>query len=125
MITFPFSVLNILEILVPSIVIEWNNLDLKIRNSETFSTFEKNIFKFIRPSSNSIFNCHSPNGIKLIARLRLGLSHLCERKFRHNFQDTLNSICSCGDDIETTIHYLLHCPNYLYQEHCCSSCQFL
>ena len=32
--------------------------------------------------------------------------------FRHNFQDTLNPTCSCGDDIETTIHYLLHCPNY-------------
>ena len=69
--------------------------------------------KFIRPSSNSIFNCHSPKGIKLITRLRLGLSHLREHKFRHNFQDTLNPICSCGDDIETTIHYLLHCPNYL------------
>ena len=56
---------------------------------ETFSNFKKNIFKFIRPSSNSIFNCHSPNGIKLIARLRVGLSHLCEHKFRYNFQDTL------------------------------------
>ena len=73
MITFPFSVLNILEILFPSTVSEWNNLDLKMRNSETCSTFKKNICKFIRPSSNSIFNCHSPNGMKLIARLRLGL----------------------------------------------------
>ena len=44
---------------------------------------------------------------QLITRLRLGLSHLHEHKFRHNFQDTL------GDDIEATIHYLLHCPNYL------------
>ena len=86
---------------------------MKIRNSNTFSAFKKSILKFIRPSSNSIFNCHSPKGIKLIARLRLGLSHLREHKFRHNFQDTLNPICSCGDDIETTIHYLLHCPNYL------------
>ena len=97
----------------PSTVIEWNNLDLKIRYSKTFTASKKNILKFIRPSSNSIFNCHSPKGIKLITRLRLGLSHLCEHKFRHNFQDTLNPICSCGDDIETTIHYLLHCPDYL------------
>ena len=82
---------------------------MKIRNSETFSVFKKSISKFIRPFSNSIFNCHSPNRIKLITRLRLGLSHLREHKFRHNFQDTLNPICSCGDDIETTIHY----PNYL------------
>ena len=94
-------------------MIEWNNLDLKIRNSKTFSAFKISILKFIRPSSNSIFNCHSPKGIKLITRLRSGLSHLREHKFRHNFQDTLNPICSCGDGIETTIHYLLHCPNYL------------
>ena len=102
----------------PSTVIEWNNLDLKIRNSKTFSAFKKSILKFIRPSPNSIFNCHSPKGIILITRLRLGLSHLREHllhlsHFRHNFQDTLNPICSCGDDIKTTIHYLLHCPNYL------------
>ena len=97
----------------PSTVIEWNNLDLKIRNSDTFSAFKKSIFKFIRPSLNSISNSHSLNGIKLIARLRLGLNHFREHKFRHNFQGTLNPICSCGDDIVTPIHYLLHCPNYL------------
>ena len=43
----------------------------------------------------------------------MGLSHLREHKFRHNFQDTLNPICSCGENIETTTHYLLHCSNYL------------
>ena len=85
---------------------------MKIRNSKTFSAFKKSILKFIRPSSNSIFNCHSPKGIKLITRLRLGLNHLREHKFRH-FQDTLNPIFSCGNDTETKIHYLLHCPNYL------------
>ena len=67
----------------------------------------------MRPSSNSIFICHSPKGIKLITRLRLGLSHLREQTFRHNFQDTLNPVCFCGDDIETKMNHLLHCPNYL------------
>ena len=85
MIRFPSSVLNIF---FPSTATEWNNLDLKIRNSKTFSAFKKSILKFIRPFSNSIFNCHSPKGIKLITRLRFGLSHLYEHKFRHNFQDT-------------------------------------
>ena len=70
------------------------------------------LLKFIKPSSNSLFNCHSLKGIKLITRLRLDLSHLRKHKFRHNFQDTLKPIWSCGDDIETTIHYLLHCSNY-------------
>ena len=71
------------------------------------------ILKFIRPFSNLTFNCHSPKGIKLITRLRLSLSHFREHKLRHNFHDNLNPICSCGDYIETTIHYLLHFPNYL------------
>ena len=97
----------------PSTVIEQNNLDSKIRNSKTFSAFKKSILKFIKPSSNSIFNCHSSKGIRLITRLRLGLSHLRKHKFRHKFQDTPNPICICRDEIETTIHYLLHCPNYL------------
>ena len=34
--------------------------------------------------------------------MRLGLSHLANHKFRHNFQDCLNPICSCGQEIETT-----------------------
>ena len=48
--------------------------------------------------------------MKLETRLRLGLSHLREHKFKHSFQDTLNPLCSCGLDIETTSHYFLHCP---------------
>ena len=44
--------------------------------------------------------------------MRLGLSHLADHKFRHNFQDCLNPICSCGQEIETTSHFLLHCLNY-------------
>ena len=86
---------------------------MEIRNSEIFSAFKKSILKFIRASSNSIFNCHSSKGIKLITKLRLGLSHLREHKFRLNFQDTLNPICRCGENIETTIYCLLHYPNYL------------
>ena len=112
----PSLVVNIIFFInsfFPSPAIEMNSLDLKIRNSKTFLLLKKVFFKFIRPSSNSIFNCHSLNGIDLITRLRLVLSHLCGYKFRCNFQDTFNPICSCGDDIETTWHYLLHCPNYL------------
>ena len=45
--------------------------------------------------------------------MRVRLSHLCEHKFKHSFQDTLNPICNCGEDNETTSHYLLHCPDYL------------
>ena len=94
----------------PSIVTEWNNLDKSIRNSESLSIFKKHILQFIRPSPNSIFNCHNPKGVKLLTRLRLGLSHLRDHKFKHSFQDSLNPICNCRNDVETTTHNLLHCP---------------
>ena len=73
----------------PSTIIEWNNLDPHLRKSENFSLFKSNILKFIRPSPNSVYNCHNPRGICLITRLRPGLSHLREHKFKHGFQDTL------------------------------------
>ena len=97
----------------PSTIIEWNNLDPHLRKSENFSVFKSNILKFIRPSPNSVYNCHNPRGICLITRLRLGLSHLREHKFEHGFQDTLNPLCSCGNDVESTEHFLLHCPQFV------------
>ena len=96
----------------PSSIKEWNILDASTRNAESFSVFKKKILSFIRPSSNSVFNCHHPEGITFLTRLRLGLSHLREHKFNHNFQDTVNPFCSCGQEIETTSHFLLHCPLY-------------
>ena len=29
------------------------------------------------------------------------------------FQDTLNPLCGCGKDIESTMHFFLHCTNFL------------
>ena len=34
------------------------------------------------------------------------------RKFKHGFLDSLNPICICGQDIETSAHFILHCSNY-------------
>ena len=42
----------------------------------------------------------------------LSVSHLQEHKFKHSFQDTLNPICNCGNDVESAIHFFLHCPLY-------------
>ena len=68
--------------------------------------------KIGRPMQNSIYNIHDPVGIKYLTRLRLGLSHLNEHKFRHNFQDCLNPLRSCSLEVETTNHYFLHCHHY-------------
>ena len=97
----------------PSVVIELNNLDKSIRNFESLSIFKKTILKFIRPSPNSTYNSFNTKGIKHLTRLRLALSHLRDRKFKHGFLDSLNPICSYGFDIETICHFLLHCPNFI------------
>ena len=97
----------------PLTLIEWNDLAINKRNSESYATFNKRIWRFIRPYENPIFNCHNPSWIKLITRLRLGFRHLREHKFRHNFWDTLNPSCKCGENIESTTHDLLHRSKYL------------
>ena len=87
----------------------------KIFENQKVSISLKNILKFIPPSQNRVYNWHDPKGIKLLTRLTVGLSHLREHKFKHSFQDTLNLICNCGEDIETASHYLLHCRDYLHE----------
>ena len=65
----------------PSAIIEWNNLDPNLRNSNSISVFKEKILNFIRPSPNSVFDICNTKGIKLITRFPLGLSHLREHKF--------------------------------------------
>ena len=65
-----------------------------------------------KTSSQFFYNCHNPKEVKLITRLRLGLSHLREHKLKHNFQDLINLLCNCGHDIDSTTH-LFHCPLFV------------
>ena len=66
--------------------------------------------KFIRPAAAHVFDVTDHFGLQLLTRLRLGLSHLNEHKFRHNFRDTINPLFSCSLEPETVIHFLLDCP---------------
>ena len=84
----------------PSTVTKWNNLNKSIKSSESFALFKKSILQFIRPTPNRTFNFHSHIGIKLVTRLRLGLSHLRDHKFKHNFLDCLNPICCCAKTLK-------------------------
>ena len=96
----------------PSAISEWNKLDLNIRNSASLNAFKKKLLNFIRPCANSIFDIHNPFGIKILTRLRLGLSLFHEHKFRHCFQDTLNPLCEWAKDIESTMHFFLYYTNF-------------
>ena len=90
----------------PSTIIEWNKLDSNIRCSNSYKFFRKRILEFIRP--NNIFNLPNSLGLTYLTGLLVGLSHLREHKFRHNFWDSLNPICNCSSSIESTKQYLLH-----------------
>ena len=96
----------------PATLSDWFDLDPSIRNSESFSSFKSKLFSFIRPVQRNVYNIFDPQGLKLLTRLRLGFSHLNEHRFRHNFQDCINPLCSCSLEIEDTSHYLLHCHNF-------------
>ena len=65
--------------------IEWNKLDPNVRSANNLNVFKNDLLKFIRPSPNSVFNCHNCKAIK-----HLRLSHLREHKVKHSFQDSLN-----------------------------------
>ena len=56
------------KIFFSSVISEWNKLSLEIH-------------------SNNVFNINNLLGLKFLTCLRIGFSHLKERKFEHNFQD--------------------------------------
>ena len=56
----------------PYAILEWNKL-------------YKNIQQW--PTPKPVYNIHNPTGLKLLTRLRLGLSHLNEHRFNHNLTD--------------------------------------
>ena len=88
----------------PSTISEWSKLNWKIRNSASLPILKKN-----RPCANSSLGIHDSYGIKLLKRLRLGLS---DHKFRHYFQNTLNPLSDCDNDTETIAHLFLHFPRF-------------
>ena len=42
-----------------------------------------------------------------------------EHKFKHNLQvdseDSVDPLCSCGNDMEAAVHFFLHCPTFSNQ----------
>ena len=88
----------------PYCINEWNNLKADIMNAKSISIFKKLIVS--KKDGNSSFFVYDSLGEKLLTRLRLKFSHLKEHKFRHGFADTINPMCACGADVETTAHFL-------------------
>ena len=78
-----------------------------------FTSLKKSIVR--EKKENSLFCIDDLLGVKLPTRLRLQFSHLNEHKFRDGFSDTINPMCACGTEVETTEHFLFSCQFYSAQ----------
>ena len=96
----------------PYSIKQWCALSDEIRNIVSVNKFKETTISFIRLKENSVFAIHDTKGLKLLTRLRLNFSHLNEHKFRHGFKDTVDPMCRCGLETETTLHFLLRCRLY-------------
>ena len=63
-------------------------------------------FSSWRWCSSYLFGIFNPLRLKLITRLQLGLSHLNEHRFNHNFNGCINPLCTAAWT------YSLHCNYY-------------
>ena len=66
---------------------EWNKIGVSVGNWASCNIFKKVILKFNRPEPSQVFTVDSSEWLKFFTRIRLGLSHLADHKFRHNFQE--------------------------------------
>ena len=96
----------------PYSVKQWCALSKEIRNIISGNKFKETIISFIRPKENSVFAIHDTKGLKRLTWLRLNFSHLSEHKFRNDFRDTVDPMCKCGVETETTLDFLLRCRLY-------------
>ena len=96
----------------PYTIEPWSSLDLSSINSNSLEVFKSKLLAFIRPVQRSIYNVFNAQGLKLLTRLRQGLSHLNEHRFRLNVTDCINPLCFCSLEAENTLHFFLHCRHY-------------
>ena len=79
---------------------------MKAIKEKSFKKFRNTVLKLGRPTSDLIYGIHHPLVLKLLTRLRLGLSHLKKHRFIHDFKKCINSRCTCSPpEIESTKHF--------------------
>ena len=97
----------------PYTILEWNKLDLQLRNEKSFKKFRNILLKLGEPGPYLIYRIQHPLGLKLFTRLRLGLSHLTKHRFKHNFKSCINPLCTCSVEVESTS--IFSCTAFIIQ----------
>ena len=90
----------------------WNNIGFEFRSVISIGLFKNKLLSLIRPLKKSVFNLHNPMGIKILFRLRMGLSELKAHKNAHHFIDTPFAICECGVEPEDSMHFFFNCVQF-------------
>ena len=78
----------------PHTILEWNQLDMQIRRPEYLLSFKNFLLEMGQPTDKPTFNIYQATGLKFLTSLRLKLSFFNEHKFKHNFQNWVNTLCS-------------------------------
>ena len=95
---------------LPKTVRDWNLLSAETKNTESQSAFKDKISTkpCVLPP---YYHAGSRPGQILHSRLRLNNIGLNDHLFRYGLVDTPS--CICGANIESSRHFLLHCPIYI------------
>ena len=93
-----------------------NNISLSCDEWYWFIYCKSVRFNFIHSSPNYPNNSHNPRWFFLFTILRLGLSHLKQYRFKQTFQDSINPLCGCGNNVEFVEHFLLQCSQFVNEK---------
>ena len=90
---------------------KWESINADMKNSGSVPEFKSKYKKEYAPQKRGYFSINDKYGIRLLTKLRVGLSDLREHRFRHNFKNC-SPICKCEIGDESTEHFLARCPLY-------------
>ena len=110
--SYPSRTLFYRKSFFPSVIVDWNRLDLSIKTALSKSVFKKRLLNLARPKKQSYFGITDNNKVRHLTTLRLKLSPLNAHKFAYNFDDTPYPYCRVCETIEYTPHFLVHCRSY-------------
>ena len=83
------------DLLASIFKMEWNQLDVSIRSSQTISELKRKRIQLVRPKRQSYFGVgHDIEGIRRLTQLRVKFKDLREHRFRHIFELTSNDLCT-------------------------------
>ena len=84
----------------PYTIREWNNLDLQLRKENFFEKFRNALLKLGLTTPDLIYEINHILGLKLFNRLSLALSNLNKNRFKHNFKNCVNLLCTFSLAVE-------------------------